>query len=63
MKAAIYEIFESIQGDRILVGVRQLFVRFAGCNLSCCYCDTPAARVVTGKCIDRITNRIFEEPN
>ena len=27
------------------MGVRQVFVRFAGCNLSCWYCDTPASRV------------------
>jgi 7-carboxy-7-deazaguanine synthase len=26
------------------VGVRQIFVRFSGCNLSCVYCDTPASR-------------------
>jgi len=40
MKGRISEIFESIQGEGILVGVRQLFIRFCGCNLNCYYCDT-----------------------
>ncbi|MDO8681897.1 MAG: 7-carboxy-7-deazaguanine synthase QueE [Armatimonadota bacterium] len=41
--AYISEIFSSIQGEGVYVGVRQVFVRFAGCNLSCDYCDTPAS--------------------
>lgn len=36
----IADIFASIQGEGIYLGERQVFVRFAGCNLSCCYCDT-----------------------
>lgn len=40
MFAKIKEIFESIQGEGILVGLKQIFVRFAGCNLNCAYCDT-----------------------
>ncbi len=39
-EAKVNEIFESIQGEGIFVGVRQLFVRFFGCNLKCWYCDT-----------------------
>ena len=40
----IYEIFTSIQGEGLYCGQRQTFIRLAGCNLSCTYCDTAYAR-------------------
>ena len=39
-KGNIKEIFASIQGEGLLIGVQQIFIRFCGCNLSCNYCDT-----------------------
>jgi organic radical activating enzyme len=35
------EIFTSFQGEGAHVGRRHLFVRLAGCNIRCRYCDTP----------------------
>jgi 7-carboxy-7-deazaguanine synthase len=39
----IAEIFRSLQGEGRLTGVESIFVRTAGCNLRCGYCDTPYA--------------------
>ena len=36
----VFEVFSGIQGEGILVGTRQVFVRFCGCNRRCFYCDT-----------------------
>lgn len=41
IEAPLIEIFSSMQGEGVLVGCRQIFVRFANCNLACDYCDTP----------------------
>lgn len=34
------EVFSSIQGEGLLIGKRQVFIRFSGCNIDCNYCDT-----------------------
>jgi len=40
LKARIFEIFTSIEGEGILYGTKTLFVRLAGCPYTCFYCDT-----------------------
>ncbi len=41
--AHVEEIFSSMQGEGLWVGQRHIFVRFSGCDIRCCYCDTPEA--------------------
>ncbi|MDD3268900.1 MAG: 7-carboxy-7-deazaguanine synthase QueE [Syntrophomonadaceae bacterium] len=50
MKAEFTEIMESIQGEGLLLGVKQVFLRFAGCNLCCSYCDTQASKEYSELC-------------
>ncbi len=43
MKARIFELFTSVEGEGILYGTKTLFVRLAGCPFTCFYCDTKDA--------------------
>ena len=58
MKARINEIFSSIQGEGPVVGYKQLFIRFCGCNLNCEYCDTEFEQGV-----DYTPQELFEKIN
>ena len=58
MKTKINEIFASIQGEGPVVGYKQLFIRFCGCNLNCEYCDT---EFVNGK--EYTPQELFEKIN
>ena len=50
LTAPVAEVFSSIQGEGLLAGFQQVFVRFRGCDLKCPYCDTPEARKLDGPC-------------
>jgi len=43
MSYQVIEIFDSIEGEGIRQGLPATFIRFAGCNLCCSYCDTKYA--------------------
>ncbi len=38
--ARLIEIFSAIQGEGLNVGTRQIFIRFAQCDLRCHFCDS-----------------------
>jgi len=44
----VSEIFYSLQGESTFAGLPCVFVRLAGCNLRCRYCDTRYARSPEG---------------
>ncbi|MFC2154052.1 7-carboxy-7-deazaguanine synthase QueE [Candidatus Altiarchaeota archaeon] len=54
----VSEIFASIQGEGRFVGLPQVFVRLAGCNLRCSWCDTEYA-LKDGE--DMSINEVVEE--
>lgn len=62
-KAALIEIFHSVQGEGRFVGVPMTFVRIATCPLRCLYCDTPHSYVAAPRFPVRLGVREQPEPN
>ncbi len=44
MALNVHEIFYSLQGETTTAGLTSVFIRLAGCNLDCTWCDTPNAK-------------------
>ena len=61
----VIEIFESIQGEGVQMGKAVTFLRLAGCNLHCPWCDTKESwgDVGTEMDIELVCNRIRELGN
>jgi len=38
--ANLVEVFSAIQGEGLIVGTRQIFIRFGRCDLRCWFCDS-----------------------
>jgi len=58
---SVIEIFHSIDGEGIRTGMPVTFIRLAGCNLRCSYCDTQYAQEATmGELmtVDEIVERV-----
>ncbi len=56
--AGISEVFSSFQGEGLLVGVKQIFIRFHRCNRNCVFCDVPGGlseeRMTAGDVLGRV---------
>lgn len=48
--ARLVEVFSAIQGEGLNVGTRQLFIRFALCDLRCQFCDSAHTWSVSPDC-------------
>ena len=62
-RAPLYEVFSSVQGEATRVGERHLFVRMAGCDLECRFCDTPASHRIPDRARIFLPEGVREEEN
>lgn len=59
MALKVHEIFYSLQGETTTAGFTSVFIRLAGCNLDCTWCDTPQAKTGgTDMTIDEIMAKL-----
>jgi organic radical activating enzyme len=62
----IHEIFFSFQGEGLYIGVPQVFLRLAGCNLICEYCDEvdkPTKELSCDDIINQVTPLYSKKPH
>lgn len=59
----VVEIFKSIEGEGIRAGYPVVFIRLAGCNLRCSYCDTKYSyneKEYPDMTVDNIVKTVFK---
>lgn len=60
------EIFYSIQGEGVSVGKPSIFIRLAGCNLACTWCDTAYSWNGSVKAVylslEELVNKVLQYP-
>ena len=59
-KFPVSEVFKSIQGEGVHMGMPAIFVRLAGCNLSCEFCDTDHRTLLGEISAYSIAERVIE---
>ena len=59
-KADLVEIFSSFQGEGLFVGAKQIFIRFARCNLNCSFCDTQKDAVIKDATVEHVLKEAME---
>ncbi|MDN7240242.1 7-carboxy-7-deazaguanine synthase QueE [Planococcus sp. N028] len=62
MKIPVMEVFgPTIQGEGMVMGQKTMFVRTAGCDYSCAWCDSSFTWDGTGKSVSKQPQDIIEE--